>query len=345
MLEVNDQIRISDSEFHWSYVRSSGPGGQNVNKVASKAVLRWDLAASKAVPDEVKARFRGQQRRRITTEGELVLSSQRFRDQERNRQDCLDKLRDLLLQAAARPRVRKPTRPSRGSKAARLEISAGARQPRPGDNGRGKSESSRKAIGQSFQSGLRFRRGSHAGRPIGQALEQLLGGGIADLLQQPYPVEGQQPVRGDGNIDNRKQAFDTEQNFQRRPAGDLGAEWLDCPTAQGFQCLRRLLSDGKAIAVQVGDQLRDAFRVGFRRPQRVAPHTQRLSWPGRQRAQGKVTAGSGFIHQATTQSGEVPMRKGNVGNNGGWRGRVPELHRAAAAQGGDHPAIRRKGHP
>jgi ribosome-associated protein len=120
MLEINDKIRIPDSEFRWTFVRAGGPGGQNVNKVASKAVLRWDLAGSPSLPAEVKARLRTQQRRRITNEGDLVLNSQRFRDQERNRQDCLDKLRDLIRQAAAAPRPRKPTKPTRGSRAARL---------------------------------------------------------------------------------------------------------------------------------------------------------------------------------------------------------------------------------
>src|SRR5437660_7791682 len=99
MLEVNERISIPEDEFTWSFVRSGGPGGQNVNKVASKAVLRWNLTASPSVPDDVKARLRTQQRRRITGEGELVLNSQRYRDQERNRLDCLEKLRDMLLQA------------------------------------------------------------------------------------------------------------------------------------------------------------------------------------------------------------------------------------------------------
>src|SRR5262245_54244197 len=116
MFDVNEQIHIPDEEFIWSYVRSGGPGGQNVNKVASKAVLRWDLAASPSVPEDVKVRLRTLQRRRITTEGELVLNSQRFRDQDRNRQDCLDKLREMLLQAAVVPKARKRSRPSRGSK-------------------------------------------------------------------------------------------------------------------------------------------------------------------------------------------------------------------------------------
>jgi ribosome-associated protein len=120
MLEINAQIRIPDDELEWSFVRSSGPGGQNVNKVASKAVLRWQVALSPSLPDDVKNRLFAQQARRITTEGDLILTSQRFRDQERNRQDCLDKLRELVRQAAARPRVRKKTKPSRGAKEARL---------------------------------------------------------------------------------------------------------------------------------------------------------------------------------------------------------------------------------
>jgi ribosome-associated protein len=121
MLEVNERIRIPEDEFDWSFVRSGGPGGQNVNKVASKAVLRWPVTVSPSLPEDVKARFQSQQHRRITTEGDLVLSSQRFRDQERNKQDCLDKLRDLLVQAATAPKTRKKTRPSRASKARRLE--------------------------------------------------------------------------------------------------------------------------------------------------------------------------------------------------------------------------------
>jgi ribosome-associated protein len=120
MLIINDEIRIPESEFRWTFVRASGPGGQNVNKVASKAVLRWDVAGSRSMPADVKGRLRSQQRRRITSEGELVLNSQRFRDQEKNRQDCLDKLRELVRQAATPPKRRKPTRPTRGSRAARL---------------------------------------------------------------------------------------------------------------------------------------------------------------------------------------------------------------------------------
>jgi ribosome-associated protein len=120
MLEINSHIRIPLDEFAWSFVRAGGPGGQNVNKVASKAVLRWHLAGSPSLPEEVKARLRAQQPGRITVEGDLVLSSQRYRDQDRNRQDVLDKLRDMIQQATVVPKKRKATRPSRGSKEARL---------------------------------------------------------------------------------------------------------------------------------------------------------------------------------------------------------------------------------
>ena len=120
LLHVTDRIHIPESELCWSFVRSGGPGGQNVNKVASKAVLRWDLAGSPSVSEEVKARLRTLERRRINAAGELLITGQRYRDQDRNRQDCLDKLRDCLLQAAQTPKPRRPTRPSRGSHRRRL---------------------------------------------------------------------------------------------------------------------------------------------------------------------------------------------------------------------------------
>jgi ribosome-associated protein len=121
MLEVNARIRIPLDEFEWSFARSGGPGGQNVNKVASKAVLRWNFAGSPSVPDDVKARFRAKFPTRLTTEGEVVLASELTRDQGRNREDCLEKLAELLRTAAVPPKVRRPTRPTKGSQKRRVE--------------------------------------------------------------------------------------------------------------------------------------------------------------------------------------------------------------------------------
>jgi ribosome-associated protein len=121
MPEITPALHIPDGELSWSFARSGGPGGQNVNKVASKAVLRWDLAANTSIPDDVKQRLRAQQKRRITTEGEMVISSDRFRDQEKNRQDCLEKLREALIQALHRPKPRKATKPTKGSRERRLQ--------------------------------------------------------------------------------------------------------------------------------------------------------------------------------------------------------------------------------
>jgi ribosome-associated protein len=121
MLEITPQLQIPETEFTWTFARSGGPGGQNVNKVASKAVLRWDIAASTALAEDVKIRLALQQKRFFTQDGGMLIMSQRYRDQERNCADCLDKLRAIIVQALAVPRQRKKTRPSRGSKRARLD--------------------------------------------------------------------------------------------------------------------------------------------------------------------------------------------------------------------------------
>src|SRR5438309_3943570 len=120
MLHINDRIQIPETEFDWSFVRSSGPGGQNVNKVASKAVLRWNLAGSPSIPVDVKDRLRSLFGSRVTTEGEMVLSSQRFRDQERNKADCLEKLGELVRAAAFVPKTRRKSKPTKGSRERRL---------------------------------------------------------------------------------------------------------------------------------------------------------------------------------------------------------------------------------
>jgi len=120
MFEINDRIRIPEEEFTWSFARSGGPGGQNVNKVASKALLSWDVEKTACLSIPVKIRLKTLQRRRFTKEGILQIVSQRYRDQERNRQDCLDKLREMVLEALVVPKSRKPSRPTRGSREARL---------------------------------------------------------------------------------------------------------------------------------------------------------------------------------------------------------------------------------
>jgi ribosome-associated protein len=124
MLVVNERIRIPDDELKFTYERSRGPGGQNVNKVNTKAALRWNLAQSAALADDVRARFMEKFHRRITTGGELVLASDRFRYRVRNVEDCLDKLRLMILEVATAPRPRRPTRPTRSSVQRRLKEKA-----------------------------------------------------------------------------------------------------------------------------------------------------------------------------------------------------------------------------
>lgn len=121
MLVVNSKIKVPLDEFQWSFARSSGPGGQNVNKVSSKAVLRWPVEISPSLPEDVRQRFMARYRRRVTREGELVLTSQRYRDQGRNIEDCLEKLRLMIAEVATLPRARKRTRATRASKERRLE--------------------------------------------------------------------------------------------------------------------------------------------------------------------------------------------------------------------------------
>jgi ribosome-associated protein len=120
-VRVNAQIAIPRREIHFSFVRSSGPGGQNVNKVASKAVLRWQVAASPSLNDAIKARLVNKLGRRINDRGELVLASQRYRDQAKNIADCLTKLRDLVADAVKVPKKRKRTRLPKAVREARLK--------------------------------------------------------------------------------------------------------------------------------------------------------------------------------------------------------------------------------
>jgi ribosome-associated protein len=121
VLNVTPTIRIPLAEFTISYARSSGPGGQNVNKVNSKAMLRWGVTRTASLPEPVRQRLLAKHRRRITAEGDLLIVSQRFRDAGRNTADCLEKLRGIVLAAAQPVRRRKATHPTRGSIERRLE--------------------------------------------------------------------------------------------------------------------------------------------------------------------------------------------------------------------------------
>lgn len=120
-LVVNSRIRIPTAEFKFSFVRSSGPGGQNVNKVNSKAVLRWKPKASASLPDDVRQRFLEKYASRLTKSGDLVISSERFRDQPKNIADCLHRLQGLLVAVAAPPKKRRASKPTRGSRERRLK--------------------------------------------------------------------------------------------------------------------------------------------------------------------------------------------------------------------------------
>jgi len=121
MLKVTANLQIPLKEFDFSFARSPGPGGQNVNKVNSKAVLKWKVSQSKHLPEAVKRRFLEKYKRRIAKSGELVMSSHRYRDQGRNVADCLSRLREMIESVRVAPKARKKTKPSRGSKERRLQ--------------------------------------------------------------------------------------------------------------------------------------------------------------------------------------------------------------------------------
>ncbi len=122
MLDVTDLVRIPEEELEWSYARAGGPGGQNVNKVASKAILRWKMTSTTAsISEPVRARMRSRFPSRFTTDGDVIIQSQRYRDQERNREDCLQKLIEMIQLACVEPTPRKATKPTKGSQRRRLD--------------------------------------------------------------------------------------------------------------------------------------------------------------------------------------------------------------------------------
>ena len=120
MLEVNAKIQIPWTEFTVSYSRSSGPGGQNVNKVNTKANLEWSVTTSPSISEGVRQRFLSSFSSRITNDGRVVIASDEHRQQEANLKACLEKLKDMLLAVAVPPKIRRPTKPTRASKERRL---------------------------------------------------------------------------------------------------------------------------------------------------------------------------------------------------------------------------------
>lgn len=121
MLRINDELSIPESEFEFSAIRAQGPGGQNVNKVASAVHLRFDIGNSAALDDELKERLLRLKDRRISKSGVVVIKSQRFRNQDKNRDDALERLAGLIRKALEVKKPRKKTKPSKKVRERRLE--------------------------------------------------------------------------------------------------------------------------------------------------------------------------------------------------------------------------------
>jgi ribosome-associated protein len=122
VIQVTETIAVPDEELDWSYARSGGPGGQNVNKVSSKAVLRWAAARTAApIPLTAWARMKSRFPSRFTVDGDVVISSQEHRDQERNREACVEKLAEMIRVSLAEPTPRKKSKPSKAAKRRRVE--------------------------------------------------------------------------------------------------------------------------------------------------------------------------------------------------------------------------------
>ena len=121
MIRITHSISLDERDLEENFVRSAGPGGQNVNKLATAVQLRFDLRRSRALPPDVRARLERLAGRRLTAEGVLIITAQRHRTQERNRQEARERLIELIRRAAAPPKPRHATKPTAGSKRRRLE--------------------------------------------------------------------------------------------------------------------------------------------------------------------------------------------------------------------------------
>jgi ribosome-associated protein len=121
MIAVTRSIQLNEAEIVVDFVRSTGPGGQNVNKVSTSAQLRFDAAASPSFNDEVRQRVIALAGKRATKDGVIIIQASRYRTQERNRADAVDRLIDLIRRASVKPRTRKATRPTRASNARRRD--------------------------------------------------------------------------------------------------------------------------------------------------------------------------------------------------------------------------------
>jgi ribosome-associated protein len=121
MISVTPSISIDESEIHLRFVRASGPGGQNVNKVSTAVQLKFDVGNSPSLPGDVRTRLIRLAGRRITQDGILIIEARQFRTQERNREDAIERLVELIRRATEKPKLRKKTKPSRAAKERRIE--------------------------------------------------------------------------------------------------------------------------------------------------------------------------------------------------------------------------------
>ena len=121
MIRINEHIAIDEREIEESFIRASGPGGQNVNKLATAVQLRFDVRRSPWLPNDVSVRLQRLAGSRLTNNGVLIITAQRFRTQERNRADALERLVALIREAAVVPKKRRPTKPSKAAKRKRLD--------------------------------------------------------------------------------------------------------------------------------------------------------------------------------------------------------------------------------